>query len=131
MELKQRLSDALLTGQIRFIIDRETGRYKPFQFAVQESFPDATSGTFPLAFACPLFLGSSQHPIEVFQVLPECVVQSTKKPGIAFLCDVVDFLSTTQGWSEKQVGELMRRVEDALEAAGKNWNGVKPTGEAA
>ena len=120
---RHKLSNVLLTGQIRFIIDRQKNLYKSFQYSVQESFPEATAATFPLAFACPLFLGDPPRPPEIFYVLPQCVIEATKKPGIAFLCDVIDFLSTTQNWSEKQVGELIRKVEDSLEVAGMDCHG--------
>jgi hypothetical protein len=118
-----KLSDALLNGRVHFAIQRnEDGvpvRYKDFQGAVQDSIPDANAQTFPLAFAFPMF--GIEMESEVYRGVIEALPEIGRPPAsvkIWFLSSSIDCLSIGHLWTEQQVGEVIRRIEDHLATFG-------------
>lgn len=125
-----KLSKALLSGKIKFIIrdnpDKPgTKQFRPFGGAVEEAFPevagdmDRRHAMFPLAFCFPLF-SVIEKPACVWELLPspEDGGPPRTPANIFFICDVIDSLSVGKGWSEQQVGELILKIEEALEEHG-------------
>jgi hypothetical protein len=142
-----KLSEALRTKicfDIRVRLDG-TKFYTPFGGCVQAAFgegPDwnlgEVSGLFPLAFACPLFVGDTefapgvQDPMQATRLVTAELPAGCHLPqtaGIYFLADCIDVMAVKLGMSESQVADVVERIENQFEAHGLYWDGL-PVGRA-
>ena len=114
-----KLSEALLSGALKFEIekgDNKSKRFMPFSSKSQD---------YELSVGCPIFVGAHEQPepSEVVREIPTGVLP--KQTGIYFLCEVIDCLSVSAAhkWNETQVGEMVARIEANLQKAEKNERG--------
>ena len=106
--------------------DKDTsGEYTSFQEVVQSVYSSADAEDFPLAFACPLFMGKDKKPSVIWAELPMTELPDLSKPGITFICTVLEFLYIKRDWSKEQMVDITKRVEEALDKNGYTHSGVK------
>jgi len=126
-------SEAIL--QIKFQIrpsptpeDPKRVEYKTLQTLLMEKWPKTTCNTFPLLFACPLFIDEEGHPDHdseatriVVCILPPHTLP--RKAGIYFLCNALEKLAVKDRMSERSIAKLVRRIEKQFELRGMDYEG--------
>ena len=93
------------------------GRYMDFAGCARKALglPEHGDGQiaerFPLAMACPLFVGSQHLPTElVIAALPEgCRLPN--QPGIYFLADAIDLMAVRLKMSREKIADVVQAIE--------------------
>jgi hypothetical protein len=127
-----RLSQALKDGHVKFEIRSNPAggkEYVPFGGCVSKAFPENNpADVFPLAFGCPLFMGTT-GPAKgsvATRIVDVNLPPGSKFPyrdAILFLCDAIDCMAVKLGMTEMQVAEVVEHIEAAFEWRGLDWNG--------
>ena len=84
----------------------------------------ARHAAFPLAYCCPLFTGD---PIDGAAAIIEEIIpgELPKKPGIWFVCDLIDKLHYGKGKPREDIAALIATVEVAFADRGLDMTGLQ------